>query len=109
MFEEGGGVFGVLQHSASRAFAEKCCVELGVQPDRHAVWVALEHNDVLAAVFARLLLFTHPHPLPIPLDEVVVRDVSWEYYRWLWRPGAPRPDDWPANWTRACEFVSTAP
>lgn len=104
-FEEGGGVFGVLQHRASEAFAEKCCIELGVHPSRRDVWQALEHNDVLAAVFARLLLFTHPHPLPIPLDEVVVRDVSWEYYRWLWRPGVPRPEDWPANWARACEFV----
>ena len=59
-FERGGGVKGVLQHPASKAKALALCEACGVAPDAMAAWQALENDDVLAAGFARLLLYTDP-------------------------------------------------
>jgi hypothetical protein len=58
---------------------------------------AIRHNDVLAAVFARLLLWLHP--LPMPSREDV--DGALAIYLRQWRPGRPRPDDWASSWTIA--------
>lgn len=58
---------------------------------------AIRHNDVLACVFARLLLWLHP--LPMPAREDV--DGAWAIYLRQWRPGRPRPDDWASAWSRA--------
>jgi hypothetical protein len=58
---------------------------------------AIRHNDVLAAVFARLLLWLHPDPLPTSTDTAV----GWSQYERQWRPGKPRPDDWASSWSRA--------
>ena len=83
-FERGGGVTGVLNHKSSashaKAFAQK---RVGsTSPD--AVWQALEHDDILAAIYARLLLWTDPKALP------AVGDVegAWNLYLRCWRPGA---------------------
>lgn len=53
-------------------------------PVATAVHPALEVDDVLAAGFARLLLWTDPHRLP------AVGDVegAWQLYLRTWRPGA---------------------
>lgn len=99
------GVEGVLRHPASSRLAEMICAEHGLPAESTQVWAALEHNDVLAACFARLLLWTHPRPLPPAIDEDQVREASWAYYLWLWRPGVPRPEKWAANWARACAYV----
>src|SRR5690606_32003475 len=83
-FERSGGVTGVLNHKSSashaKAFAQK---RVGsTSPD--AVWQALEHDDILAAIYARLLLWTDPKALP------AVGDVegAWQLYLRCWRPGA---------------------
>lgn len=104
-FEPGGGTRGVLKHAASARIAEHVCIEFGVPPETTQVWAAFEHDDVLAASFARLLLWTHPRPLPPAIDEDQVREAAWAYYLWLWRPGVPRPEKWAANWARACAYV----
>lgn len=83
-FERGGGVAGVLRHAASRALAEQVCKARGVAPTPSAVWGALRRDDVLAACFARLLLWTDPKPLP----EVGEVEVAWRLYLRTWRPGA---------------------
>ncbi|SDJ61814.1 hypothetical protein [Pseudomonas indica] len=83
-FERGGGVAGVLIHTASRQHALAVCAARGVQPDAGAVHTAMEHDDILAAAFARLLLWTDPGPLP-PAGEV---SRAWELYLRTWRPGA---------------------
>lgn len=57
---------------------------------------AIEHNDVLAAAFARLFLW--PVPAPIPRDE----GAGWAQYLGRWAPSKADPDRWPWAWRRAC-------
>jgi hypothetical protein len=48
---------------------------------------------VLAAIFARLLLFSDPAPLPADMGE------AYALYRRTWRPGKPqRPEQWSNEW-----------
>lgn len=49
-----------------------------------------KHNDVLAAVFARLLLWTLPDALP----DVHSYEDGWHQYVSAWRPGKPHPATW---------------
>jgi hypothetical protein len=77
------------------------CRALDVSFDPQAIYPALETNDQLAAGVARLLLFADPHPLP-ELDDC---DGAWGLYLRCWRPGKPRPDDWPANHAAALAEV----
>ena len=65
-FEQGGGVRGVLNHAQVKTIAAAVCSHVGVEASVIPVWNALEHDDVLACCFARLLLFTAPWPLPGP-------------------------------------------
>ena len=83
-FERGGGVRGVLTHPASRDHAYRVCAIRGVEPVAAAVWPALADDDLLAAAFARLLLWTDAHRLPALGDE----EGAWRYYLRNWRPGA---------------------
>lgn len=83
-FEKMGAVDGVLQHRASRALALDVCRERGVASVAGDVHSKLEHDDVLAAAFARLLLWTDPKALPA-LNDV---DGAWQLYLRTWRPGA---------------------
>lgn len=91
-FEEGGAVKGVMSHPMSRDFARAACSVRRIPFIRRTVWEALPHDDILAAVFARLLLYTHPAALP----ELDAPDAeTWAYYLWLWRPGKPKEEKWP--------------
>lgn len=83
-FERGGGVRGVLTHAASRDLAREVCRERGVQPVVGDVFQRLESDDVLAACFARLLLWTDPAPLP----PIPAASSAFELYLRTWRPGA---------------------
>lgn len=83
-FESGGGVRGVMTHAATKTHLQKACQELKVSFNQQIIWQALENNDDLAVVCARLLLFTDPKPLP----EVSDIGGMWEYYLRNWRPGA---------------------
>jgi hypothetical protein len=101
-FERGGGVTGVLRHAASRSAALAACEALLVPATPEAVHPALEHNDDLACVFARLLLFTDPRALP-GVDQP---DAGWAYYERNWRPGKPHPQTWAGHWRNALEAVA---
>ncbi|TMN24515.1 hypothetical protein [Pseudoxanthomonas sp. X-1] len=83
-FERGGGVKGVLGHVQTALAANALCRARGVDPEASAVHAALERDDILAAGFARLLLWSDPAPLP------AVGDVNggWQLYLRTWRPGA---------------------
>lgn len=96
-FERNGGVQGVLTHSASRDDALRICVDRHVVPDSATVHAALETDDVLAAAFARLLLWTDPRRLPAIGDA----DGAWALYLRTWRPGKPHPHTWPALYAKA--------
>lgn len=98
-FEKGGGVLGVLRHPASADLAQQVCLARHVKPEPRPVWMLLQEDDILAAVFARLLLWTDAKPLPINEAD------GWDYYIRTWRPGAPHRERWGANWNRAVEAV----
>lgn len=91
-FEEGGGVKGVMEHKSTAELARSVCHARGVPFVRRAVWEALETDDVLAAAFCRLLMWTDSGKLPVSEPE------GWSMYIRTWRPGKPHIDKWPASW-----------
>lgn len=103
-FERGGGVRGVLTHPHTRDHARRVCHERDVISETGSVFERLEHDDVLAAAFARLLLWADSKPLP----EVGQQDEAWRLYVSAWRPGAPHPDVWPNHYATAVSAVYNA-
>ena len=101
-FELNGGVLGVLTHHASADHARAICDILDIKPAPSVVYGALEFQDVLAAAFARLLLWTDPSPLPPREDD----QAAWDIYLRTWRPGKPHPETWAAHYRRAWETVA---
>lgn len=91
-FEEGGGVKGVMEHKSTAELARSVCHARGVPFVRRTVWEALETDDVLAAAFCRLLMWTDSGKLPTSEAD------GWAMYARTWRPGKPHPDKWPASW-----------
>lgn len=91
-FEEGGGVKGVMEHKSTAELARSVCHARGVPFVRRAVWEVLETDDVLAAAFCRLLMWTDSGKLPTSEAD------GWAMYARTWRPGKPHPDKWPASW-----------
>lgn len=100
-FERGGGVKGVLNHPSSRSYALDVCSERGVLATPTAVYERLEGDDVLAACFARLLLWTDTPPLP-PVPHA---PAAWSLYTRTWRPGKPHRDTWDALYAKAVATV----
>lgn len=100
-FERGGGVVGVLTHPASKAHALRLCEARGVPAFSQEVYTALEHDDVLATGFARLLLWTDPASLPLPV--LASAHDAWKCYLRNWRPGRPHPGTWAGFWKEAVE------
>ena len=68
----------------------------GNSPHEH-LHDAMQHNDILACAFSRLLLWPDAAPLPKQGD---VQGSLATYLR-VWRPGKPHPEKWPANWAAA--------
>lgn len=102
-FEKGGGVKGVLKHPATSALAHATMTGLQY-PDTsvETAYAAIEHNDVLACVFARLLLATVPEPLPTRLEP----EAAWQQYLAAWRPGKPHRHTWDACYEEAWSLVA---
>lgn len=96
-FEQGGGVRGVLKHPASSGHIRDVLEALDYYVDSTSAecWSAIEHNDILAAAFARLLLWTDAEPLPTDAQG------AWELYLRTWRPGKPHPEKWAMNYQKA--------
>ncbi|NID14980.1 hypothetical protein [Luteibacter yeojuensis] len=84
MFEQGGGVHGVMTHQATAMLAGQLLARRGVPKTERSAYLALAADDLLACGFARLLLFSDPAPLP----EVGEGDAMLAYYLRNWRPGA---------------------
>lgn len=99
-----GGVRGVLQHPLSRPPALAVCKVRNVEPAEAVVYAVLEHDDTLAAAFARLLLWTDPAPLPA-VGEV---GAAWDLYVRTWRPGKPHRDRWDGCYARAMDALKEA-
>lgn len=96
-FEKGGGVVGVLRHSATARHAHAVCVLRGIEPTADAVYAAMLLDDLLGCAFARLLLYSDPRPLPEP-GQIIS---SWDYYLRNWRPGKPHRSTWDNLYAKA--------
>ncbi len=101
-FEQSVGCAGVISHQASRYWMARVCHQRSVPMTARAVWNAIEHDDVLAAAAARLLLFTDPRRLPALGDEVG----AWQTYIRVWRPGKPHRATWPSLYVDACNLAA---
>lgn len=99
-FEKSGAVAQLFGSSVS-SWLKATCAALDIPYDQSTVFEAMAWNDALAATMARLLLWTDPAPLPAVGDV----NASWAYYQRNWRPGAPRPSDWPSNYQIAQAVV----
>lgn len=99
---ERAGVAAVLVNKASHAYALDLCNQFSVRPAD--VYDELANNDILAAGFARLLLWCDDAPLPA----IGAMGTAWSYYVRNWRPGKPRPLDWPANYRAAVAAIQPA-
>ena len=102
-FESGGGVKGVMTHSASSSAAQSLCQALAVPFDRPAIFQAMEFNDVLAFGLGRLLLYTDPKALP----EIGDAQEAWDLYQRVWRPGKPHRQTWDDLYAVACKVVTS--
>lgn len=98
-FEQGGGVAGVLRHPQTMHLARWCCLRRKVDAIPSAVYAELEHDDVLAACFARLNLWWDERPLPRVGDE----QGAWDLYIRTWRPGIPHRHTWASLYRQAVE------
>lgn len=114
-FEQGtprtrGGITGVMLHPKTREPLGAALTELRYASaigDAVALHAIVEHNDVVAAVFARLLLWTVPGRLPTRHQT----DRGWAQYLAGWRPGDPHPETWHAyyaeSWHRVDQLEDT--
>lgn len=94
-FEKGGGVRGVrgyiFSHAETKELAKQTLLKIGYRDaTEEERFIAIEHNDILACMFARLLLWTHPDPLPKEGE----KKKGWKQYLDTWRPGKPREETW---------------
>lgn len=99
-----GGLEGVRRHPSTQRPLEVALAGLcypASLPAKDAL-VAIEHNDALACVFARLLLFT----LPTAVRDREEPSEAWVQYLAAWRPGKPHPETWPGNYARAWALAS---
>jgi len=101
-FEKNGGVKEVLTSAITRPILLPILKTLCYTPDVSACYDAIVHNDVLAIVFMRLLLWKYPGALATQ-DEM---DKGYRQYLAAWRPGKPRPRDWPRNFTDGWQLVT---
>lgn len=92
-FERGGGVRGVMNHKMTSGHAKLICEARGVPFDDVLIHARLETDDILAATFARLLLWADAKPLP-KVD--AGHDEAWDCYIRGWRPGKPHRHTWDA-------------
>lgn len=109
-FERGGGVIGVLTHVATKKHIQNVLAELDYpSADSWVCHEAIEHNDILCAAFARLLLYTLPDLLPVQDDP----EGGWIQYTKAWRPRNPYRQTWDAfysqAWLEVTHGVLTAP
>ena len=106
-FEKHGGLKGVMTHRLTQSLAIEALGHLRYQTKSHVVTslttihATLEHNDILACVFARLLLWTVPAHLPRRNQP----KAGWAQYLEAWRPGQPHPDTWDVYFLDAWDRV----
>lgn len=98
-FEAGGGCKGLLEHYMTKECMRGLCNDFNVTPTPQGLWEAMRYHDVIAAIAARLLIYTLPSKLPTTAAE------GWKQYTEAWRPGKPHPHTWASAWATATETV----
>ncbi len=93
----------VMRHPKIVAMPRVSALVSDLTGDTSTIYERLKHDDALAVIMARLLLWTDGQPLPSTELE------GWETYMRVWRPGKPRPADWPRNWAMAVEAYQPQP
>lgn len=94
-FEQGGGCKGVLQHYLVAPTMHQLCVDFSVATTPAGLWEAMRYHDIIAAIAARLLIYTLPQKMATTAAE------GWAQYTAAWCPGKPHPDKWQACWDLA--------
>jgi len=95
------GIRGVLEHHSTEHLADYVLKMFDYPSNVGTIHRALVHNDLLAAVFARLALYRYPAPLPVRGEF----STGWIQYLDVWRPGKPHPERWEENFNRAWKIV----
>jgi len=90
---ERAGIQGVFTHPLTAPLVTTTLRALCYVPSVAVCYSAIEDNDTLACVFARLLLWTVPGRLARQ-DEP---EHGWQDYLAGWRAGKPRRETWDAN------------
>jgi hypothetical protein len=98
-FEAGGGCKGVLEHFLVAPCMRGLCNDFNVTPTPQGLWEAMRYHDVIAAIAARLLVYTLPSKLPTTADD------GWKQYLDAWHPGKPHHKTWATAWATATETV----
>ena len=101
-FEKHGGVKGVLTHPVASKFIAPLLVALEYPSKCAVIHEALVHNDDLACLMARALLWTVPAPLPGRDNPAE----GWRQYISVWRPGKPHPETWDKHYATAWRAVA---
>jgi hypothetical protein len=82
-----------MTNNATKEQAKVVCKARAVPFDQVLIHAKLEFDDVLAAAFARLLLWADPKPIPkVDADH----ETAWKCYLRCWQPGKPRRETWDA-------------
>ena len=99
---EVGGVHAVMQRFPLDVGAALVALDYPSFYNATECHAAIEHNDTLAAVFARLLLWSLPQALPAQNAP----GIGWAQYLQSWRPGKPRRDPWDQHYADGWETVT---
>lgn len=100
-FEKMGGVHEILTHEVTGSIIEPIARMFLYTPTAASCHEAIQHHDVLAVCFARLLLYVDPSPLP-PITNPML---GWKIYLRNWRPGKPHPSTWSENFATGWSYV----
>jgi len=99
---ERAGIRGVLAHPVTAPILLSAVAALCYVPSVAVCYAAVEDNDALACVFARLLLWT----LPGRLARQDESERAWQDYLAGWRPGKPRRETWDANFAEGWRLTT---
>jgi len=87
---ERNGVLAVMHSTSTADIVFNWCDANGITYGSNTIYERLALDDELSCVFARLLLWADPRPLP----EVGDCMGAWNLYERCWRPGRPSYTRW---------------
>ena len=90
-----GGMCLTLKHARTGPIMRELYEAYNVVPTTAGLWEAIRYNDIIAAIAARLLIYTLPAKLPTTAES------GWAQYIAAWRPGKPHSHVWRDNWNLA--------